>query len=385
MLRLLHMADVHLGARHPDLGEAASALRERQHAALRAAVDLAIAERVDAVLIAGDLFDANTAARRTVERAAAELARLAAERIRVVLIPGDHDPYTRASVYRAADLPSMARGAMVTVLAPGQPWVHLDTLDTVVVGPADTSGSTTVAAPSAFALSGDDPRLPAAAWRIGLLHAAVGEGPGELPEAAIGSSGLDFVALGHEHAAADGRVDGVAWAMAGSPEQVAADRDEPGTVNLVTLDVRGSAKSVTVERRVVGSSWHRELDVDASQLGSQAALVERLRAAADPELVLDVRIVGERPDELDLEPAAIEDALRGSYLCIRVEDASRPPLTPGTLPPPETVAGSFMRNVEAQIAELEAADTEASDGEAADLREVLRLGRRLLAGTEAAR
>ena len=43
MLRLLHTADVHLGARHADLGEQAAAQRERQFAAFKAAVDLAIA------------------------------------------------------------------------------------------------------------------------------------------------------------------------------------------------------------------------------------------------------------------------------------------------------------------------------------------------------
>ena len=34
MLRLLHTADVHLGARHADLGDQASAQRERQFAAV---------------------------------------------------------------------------------------------------------------------------------------------------------------------------------------------------------------------------------------------------------------------------------------------------------------------------------------------------------------
>ncbi len=43
MLRLLHTADVHLGARYADLGEAATAQRERQFAAFRASIDLAIA------------------------------------------------------------------------------------------------------------------------------------------------------------------------------------------------------------------------------------------------------------------------------------------------------------------------------------------------------
>ncbi|MHB8959360.1 MAG: metallophosphoesterase family protein [Candidatus Limnocylindrales bacterium] len=414
MLRLLHTADVHLGARHEDLGEAASALRERQHAALRAAVDLALAERVDCVLIAGDLFDANTASRRTVERAVAQLARLAAARIRIVLIPGGHDAYTRSSVYRAYDLPSLVGGNMLTLLTPDQPWVHLETLDAVVVGPADTSRIGSGASTGPFAELGGA-AVPTT-WRIGLLHATLadpardeagppqedadgfvspdaaagstGDGPPEPPElseATIAASGLDFVALGHGHTAATGKAGSVSWAVAGSPEQVTADRREPGTVNLVTLDERAGAKTVRVETRVVGFSWHRELEVEAGLVASQAVLVERLRTAADPELVLDVRIVGDRPDELVLDPAAIEEALQGAYLCVRVDDRSRPPLTTGALPPPETIAGAFVRNVEARIAELEAADGEAGDDEAAELREVLRLGRRLLAGAEVAR
>jgi len=67
MLRLLHTADVHLGARHADLGEAAAAQRERQFAAFRASIDLAIAERVDVFLVAGDLFDSNVQPRRSVD------------------------------------------------------------------------------------------------------------------------------------------------------------------------------------------------------------------------------------------------------------------------------------------------------------------------------
>ena len=65
MLRLLHTADVHLGARHADLGNQAAAQRERQFAAFRATIDLALGEQVDALLIAGDLFDSNTQPRRS--------------------------------------------------------------------------------------------------------------------------------------------------------------------------------------------------------------------------------------------------------------------------------------------------------------------------------
>ena len=95
MLRLLHTADVHLGARHADLGEAAAAQRERQFDAFRAAVDLAIAEKVVLFLVAGDLFDSNVQPKRSVERVAAQLGRMAQARIRSVLVPGTHDVYDR--------------------------------------------------------------------------------------------------------------------------------------------------------------------------------------------------------------------------------------------------------------------------------------------------
>jgi DNA repair exonuclease SbcCD nuclease subunit len=107
MPRLLHMADVHLGARHDDLGPAASAQRERQFEAFKRAIELAIDEKVDLVLICGDLFDSNSQPKRSFERAAAEIGRLAQRHIPSVLIPGTHDCYDAASIYRVFDLVEM--------------------------------------------------------------------------------------------------------------------------------------------------------------------------------------------------------------------------------------------------------------------------------------
>src|SRR5918992_4794790 len=108
MPRLLHVADAHLGARHQDLGEAAARQRERQFAAFRRAIDLAIEERVDLFLVAGDLFDSNSQPARSVERVAAELKRLPANGIAAVVLPGTHDVYDAASIYRTYDLRRMA-------------------------------------------------------------------------------------------------------------------------------------------------------------------------------------------------------------------------------------------------------------------------------------
>src|SRR3954453_15934743 len=139
MLRIIHTADVHLGARHDDLGEQAAAQRERQFAAFKATVDLALAEKADLFLIAGDLCDSNVQPRRSVERVAAELRRLVDARIRTVIIPGTHDVLDRASIYRAYDLKTLAGSSanddLVTVLNPDRQWVRLGACDVVVHGP----------------------------------------------------------------------------------------------------------------------------------------------------------------------------------------------------------------------------------------------------------
>jgi DNA repair exonuclease SbcCD nuclease subunit len=388
MLRLLHTADVHLGARHADLGDAAAAQRERQFAAFVATVELALKERVDVVLVAGDLFDSNVQPRRSVERVAAELGRLVQARIRSVLIPGTHDVYDRSSVYRAYDLAALAGapadGDLLTVLTPERPWIHLDACDAVVHGPVFA----TKRAPHSPLRDVAGARTPEATWRIGLVHAALAiPGRTDHDEVVItideiAASGLDYLALGHWHGAQVARARGVTYAYAGAPEPVALDQDKAGKVLLVTLDRVAGEKAVTVEERTVGRTVFEQIEVDAGTLESQPALVARLRAAASPDTVLDVRLIGVRPDALDVDTGEVEEALRPDVLRIRVRDHSHPPLTDGVLPPAETVAGAFIRNVEARIAALEASPDTAAAREAEELRDVLQLGRLLLAGRE---
>lgn len=388
MLRLLHTADVHLGARHADLGDVAAAQRERQFAAFRASVDLAIAEKVDLFLVAGDLFDSNVQPRRSVERVAAELARLAQARIRSILVPGTHDVYDRSSVYRAYDLAAMAgtRPAeeMVVVLTPDHPWVHIRACDVVVHGPCFP----TKRAPYSPLRDLAALEVPDATWKVGVLHAAIAI-PGRtdhdevvITTEEIAASGLDYLALGHWHASQVAKTKGVTYAYAGAPEPVAVDQDRAGKVLLVTCDERDGARTVSVEERVVGRTSFERQEVDAARIDSQPSLITRLAAQANPDLVLDVRLIGVRPDELDLDPQEIEEALRGSFLRIRLRDLSRPPLTDGVLPPAETIAGAFIRNVEGRIADLEASGDDVAAREAEELRDALRLGRLLLAGQE---
>jgi len=388
MLRLLHTADVHLGARHADLGEQAAAQRERQFAAFKAAVDLAIAERVDIVLIAGDLFDSNTQPRRSVERVAAELKRLVAAKIRTVVIPGTHDVYDRASLYRVHDLATMAGSTvdddLVTVLTPDRPSVHLKACDVVVHGPVFATKRAPYSPLRDLKVTSGE----VATWNVGMVHGSLAipdrtdRDEVVVTRAEIEATGLDYLALGHWHSAQQGKAGSTTYAYSGAPEPVAVTQDGAGKVLLIALDEVAGVRTVTIEERTVGRTRFEKLDVDASTLADQPELVKLLAARADPDLVLDVRLTGVRPDELDVSTDEVEDQLKGSFLKVRVRDASVPALTKGNLPSPDTIPGAFIRDVEGRIAELEAEGSEPAIAEATELRDVLRLGRLLLAGHE---
>jgi DNA repair exonuclease SbcCD nuclease subunit len=386
MLRIIHTADVHLGARHDDLGEQAAAQRERQFTAFKATVDLALTEKVDLFLIAGDLFDSNVQPRRSVERVAAELKRLVEGRIRTVIIPGTHDVFDRASIYRAYDLPTMggarADDGMITVLDPEHASVHFAPLDLVVHGrvfatkraphsPLQDLAAATAAAP--------------ATWQVGLVHGSIAI-PGKtdrdevvITTDEIAASGLDYLALGHWHSTQSSKAGAVTYAYSGAPEAVALDQDRAGKVLLVELDQVAGKRSVTVQEHQVGRTRFEKQEVDAATLTTQPKLIETLVARGDPDLVLDVRLVGVRRDDLDLDVDEIETALAPSFLKVRVRDASVPALTEGPLPSPDTIMGAFIRDLEARIVELEGTG---STAEAAEQRDALRLGRLLLAGHE---
>jgi DNA repair protein SbcD/Mre11 len=381
MPRLLHMADVHLGARHQNLGESAVAQRERQFGAFRRGVDLALSTPVDAVLICGDLFDSNGQPRRSVERAAGELRRLTDRGIKVVLIPGTHDCYDASSIYRAFDLRVLAGlpdgSDLLTLLTPALPDVVFPELDLVVYGRVFATKRAPRSPLAGFSTVAES----RARWRVAMIHGSL-RIPGKVeqddvlftdPE--IAASGLDYLALGHWHSFLKGREGTTTWAYAGAPEAVALDQDGAGQVALVRLEERDGAHHVEVEAITVGRTRFRALDVDAAQILSQESLVERLRTLADPDLVLDARLVGVAADALEIDPDEVTRALSNAFLKVRIRDRSVPALPDGPLPPADTIAGAFLHDVTARIA---AADQAGDANGAAEAREVLRLGRLLL-------
>jgi len=381
MPRLLHMADAHIGARHRDLGDAAVRQRERQLAAFRRALDVGMTNRVDVALICGDLFDSNAQPRRTVEVAAIELRRLTDKGIRVVLIPGTHDCYEAGSIYRVFDLRLMAglsEGSdLLTVLTPERPDVLFGDLDLVIYGRVPATKRASRSPLADFTTAGES----RARWRVAMIHGSMVI-PGKVEQddvlfssTEVAASGLDYLALGHWHSWLTGQAGTTTWAYPGALEPMALDQTGAGRVAVVTLEERAGERVVTVEPVTVGRTRFGAVELDAAEVVSQAALVNRLMGLADPDLILDVRIGGVAHDRLDIDTDAVSRELASSFLKLRVQDRAVAAMPEGPLPPQDTIAGAFMRDLQARIA---AAEGSSDDDAAEEAREALQLGRLLL-------
>ena len=85
-MRLLHIADLHIGKRINEFS-----MLEEQRGILEQVLDMAEQERVDGILIAGDVYDKSQPGTEAVELLDAFLTRLTERKVLVFMISGNHD------------------------------------------------------------------------------------------------------------------------------------------------------------------------------------------------------------------------------------------------------------------------------------------------------
>jgi len=379
-MRLLHTADVHLGARFGVLGEEKGrAQRLQLRRTFESIGELAVAERVDALIVAGDLFDNNTPSSGSMELVRRVLGLVAGEGIHAFIIPGTHDCYDSSSVWRTIDLSDIEG---VTVFTDQTGPVRVPELDLTVYGlvhaskkaPAGTLGSLK--------------RSSEGGVHVGIVHGSLAI-PDILEDDSLlftadeaAATGMDYLALGHWHSFRQERFGKVLACYPGSPEFVSVDQQGAGQVALVSID---RDRMVSVEPRQVGLRRLDELEVALDTLNSPAQVAEAIRGKADPNLVLEVTLTGlcAFDFEIDLEELAAE--LESGFFHLRLRDKSHPRLDDVAIAelPETTVAGKFARIMRERIEEAEKAAQSGDDNardEKAVYEEALRLGVALLEG-----
>lgn len=284
MTHFLHTADWQIGRQYGQFEtDDAAILAEARFDVVARIAALAAERRVDAVLVAGDVFDTQGVSDRTIRRLFAAMAAYAGP---WVMIAGNHDAALADSVWsRAAQLGCIPAN------------VHMPTRIGVVDLPAINLA--VLAAPLTQRHTYDDVTqsfdtldTEAGRVRVGLAHGSVA---GRLPDTIDSTNPiapdraararLDYLALGDWHGCLS--IDEHTW-YAGTPEQDRFRGNEPGYVLDVQIDAPGAAP--VVERIAVGkyrwSAWTETISLPTDA----QALAERLAALrADEVLRLDVQ------------------------------------------------------------------------------------------------
>ena len=252
MIRFLHTADWQIGTQFGQFEpDEAAHLAQARFDTVRRIADEATARKVDAVLVAGDVFDLQTVSDTVIRRLFAALQAFAGPWI---MLPGNHDAALVESVWTRAQRLNCVPPNVRIVLEPGV--VLLDACRCALLCAPLTQRITYDDTTGFF----DNAETPPGYHRVGLAHGSVSgilqegiDSSNPISPTRAASARLDYLALGDWHGHL--RVDDRTW-YAGTHEQDRFRANDPGFVLDVSLSEPG-ARAVVEAVRVGQYQWHR--------------------------------------------------------------------------------------------------------------------------------
>ena len=374
MIRVVHTADVHLGATFPLLGEFGRTVRGQIRTTFVRVLTLARERGAAAVLVAGDLFDRHRPDVGDIRFVLDEIRKT--RPLPVIILPGTHDLLSPDSLYRSLrDRPDNC----LLIDQDGPQTVFIESTGLAIHARANRSKR------------GGDPPLaglqadPRAQYNIAMAHAScargdIGADPDHdyvITEVEVRAAGMQYLALGHWHKCAE-QFPGnpcVTW-YSGSPEPLQFDAGEASGYALEV--VLGDHRPEVIPHPVGTYRW-REIPLDAASLRGSQDVRLALEGLADPQAIVRVRLQGALPSTAAFDPETLRDELAGRFAHLLLDTAGTrtrwEDFDPERVFPPGTIGAAFVRLAQARL-------REAGEADRALWEEVLRRGTALLAKQE---
>jgi DNA repair exonuclease SbcCD nuclease subunit len=282
----LHTADWQIGRQFATFDpEHAPLLAEARVQAVKRLAELACRHAVAAVLVAGDVFDAQTVAPRTIHRLFQAMEGFAGPWL---LIPGNHDAALAESVWTRAQRLGAVPAHVHVLLAPE---VRVFAELGFAVLPAPLTQRHTYGDLTEWF---DRAETPAGLLRIGLAHGSVQgllaediDSANPIAPDRAARARLDYLALGDWHGRK--QINARTW-YAGTPEPDRFKSNDAGFALLVDLPAPGAEPQVT-SLPTAQFQWH-PLQADLQVASDVDALIQRLHALG-PADVAELRLSGQ--------------------------------------------------------------------------------------------
>ena len=271
-IKILHCADLHFDTPFKELTkEISQNSKEELLQVFKNIIDLTINEKVQVLLIAGDVFDNLTVNKNTLFFIANELKRI--EKVKVFISPGNHDPYNEKSFYKMVNWPDN-----VYIFKGELEYKEVSELNLVVWG-------------AGFNASYEHESLlkeinvDRSKINIMVIHGEVEKGnskneynPIYLNE--IGKSGLDYIAIGHRHKFSGILKEGnTYYAYSGCPQ--GRGFDEEGEKGVIIGDVYCGGVSLYFKPICKRKYITREIDI--SDINTYDELISKILSLGNEE------------------------------------------------------------------------------------------------------
>ncbi len=342
-VKILHCADIHIGAAESSLGAIAESRRAETLITFERIINLAKENEVDIILIAGDLFNSNNIEKSFTDRVFECLASV--PEIKVVYAAGNHDPLNADSPFKKNTLPEN-----LYVLDTKDCFVEFGDLNTRVYG--KSFKEVYMQGTDRFSLAADNNFINLMCIH-GELRSDLGSDYNSITSDFIKSSNMDYIALGHVHKRTDiGKIGDTYISYCGCPE--GQGFDELGEKGVYLGDV--SKDDCNLQFVPICKRMHLAETIDISGLDSSNEISEYILKSVKEKYgenfadnLYKIILVGDLDDGVNLSLPEISTRLNDSVYFAKLRDKTEIKLDFETLSQENTLKGIFVKNMLAKI------------------------------------
>ncbi len=339
-VKILHCADLHIGAAESFLGEKADSRRFETLITFEKIIDLAIKENVKAVAISGDLFDSNTVEKSFFDSVINKIA--SAPDIKFIFAAGNHDPLDSRSYFLKEKLPEN-----LYVLDKKDNAIIFDDIGLCVYGRSFESAF--LKGQETFGLKVKNSDYVNLMVLHGELKSDLNSRYNAITRRFIEESGMDYIALGHIHKRTDiGKIGKTYFAYCGCPEGQGFDETDQKGVYLGEIgDGECNLEFIPVAKR-----QHIVEDIDISNITDFGDISEKIIVTLKEkygdsfsENLYKIRLTGHIDSEKELSVNEINSRIADKVYFVKTKDCTEPAYQLETLQKEASLKGIFVKKM----------------------------------------
>ncbi len=342
-VKILHTADVHIGAADSFLKQTAESRRFETLITFERIINFAVKNNVDLIAIAGDLFDSENPENIFVD---AVFKKIEECKIKTVYCAGNHDPLNSSSPFLNRTLPNN-----LFVLGTKDECIVFDDICTRVYG--RSFENTHLKGEDEFTLNVPQDDYINIMVQHGELKGDLSSEYNSITPKFIKKSGMDYIALGHIHKHTPiGKMDNTHFAYCGCPEGQGFDE----------LDQKGiyfgkiSKGSCNLEFTPISKRKHIHQKIDITDSSDIPAHILNILEANDTNFTQNlykVELVGEISTDTVLNITEITARLLEKLYYVKVKDSTEYKTDLNALANEPSLKGIFVKNMLLKIEQAE--------------------------------